>query len=175
MEPTDEELMNSVSRGNLSEMGVLFERYHKWIYNFFYQRIGSEYVCKDLTQNVFMRAIQYRSSYKGGKFVSWIFSIARNICFNFFEQNKSIYNNMDVELLENKIEVDEILKNENLDHMKIILKRLNPKERELIQMARFENMNYKSIAAITNSTEGAIKVKIHRIIKKLQSLYFKTI
>jgi len=42
-------------------------------------------------------------------------------------------------------------------------------------MNRIQGIKYHQIAEITNSTEGAVKVKIHRVIKKLRDVYFETI
>lgn len=83
---TDEELMRQVSNGNLDFMRLLYDRYHQWIYNFFIQMIHDKDACEDLMQTTFYKAIKYRKSYKGGKFDSWIFRIARNIGFDFYEQ-----------------------------------------------------------------------------------------
>ena len=42
-------------------------------------------------------------------------------------------------------------------------------------MNRFQGIKYDSIAQIIGSSEGAVKVKMHRIIKKLKTVYFETI
>ncbi len=77
---TDENVMMNVKNGNLSEMSVLFERYHIRIFNFFL-KMGLEMdVSQDLTQNLFYRMIKYRNSYKNGSAViSWVYQIARNL------------------------------------------------------------------------------------------------
>jgi len=60
----DEILMQNVKDGNLSEMSVLFERYHLRIYNFFFRLTFDMDVSQDLTQNLFYRMIKYKNSYK---------------------------------------------------------------------------------------------------------------
>ncbi len=171
---TDEELMWDVSRGNLDAMTFIFERYHLRIYNFFYQMTRDKAVSEDLTQNVFYKAIRYRLSYKGGKFVSWIFKIARNIFSDYYQKQKRIQNNIKLEKIE--AETDEgIDKKEEIDHLFRALKRLKVEERELIVMNRLQGIKYDRIAEITDSSEGAVKVKVHRIIKKLRNVYFETI
>ena len=85
---SDEDLMEIVSQGNLDAMTYIFERYHIRLYNFYFQKIRDASVCEDLTQNVFLKIIKYKHSYKGGKFASWIFKIARNLFYDYYQEQK---------------------------------------------------------------------------------------
>ena len=172
---TDEELMHDVSRGNIDAMAFLFERYHLRIYNFLFQMIRDKAVCDDLTQNVFYKAIRYRTSYKGGLFVSWIFKIARNIFSDYYQKQKSLQHNVEVEQLADENIEDTIGRTEETAHLYHAMKKLKVEDRELIVMNRIQGIKYKRIAEITGSSEGAVKVKIHRIINKLRTVYFETI
>ena len=80
--------MTIVSEGNLDAMTYIFERYHVRLYNFYYQMVKDVAICEDLTQNVFIKVIRYKHSYKGGKFVSWIFKIARNLFYDHYQAQK---------------------------------------------------------------------------------------
>lgn len=172
---TDEQLMLEVAQGNLDAMTHIFERYNKRLYNFYFQMIADKAVCEDMTQTVFYKAIRYRESYKGGLFVSWIFKIARNVFSDNYQNSKKKSHNEDVELIASKKVENQIDKNERVDHLKEALKLLTNEERELIVLSRFQGVKYHQISEITGMSEGAVKVKIHRTIKKLKSVYFKTI
>jgi len=172
---TDEELMHDVAGGNLDAMTFIFERYHLRIYNFLFQMTRDKAAAEDLTQNVFYKAIRYRTSYQGGQFVSWIFRIARNLFSDYYKKQKKSQNNV---IFENLSDTDVTAKEnrmEDVDHLHIALRRLNTEDRELIIMNRLQGIKYDKIAEITGSSEGAIKVKVHRIIKKLRTVYFETI
>jgi RNA polymerase sigma-70 factor (ECF subfamily) len=41
-------------------------------------------------------------------------------------------------------------------------------------MHRFQEIKYEQIAQIIGSTENAVKVKVHRALKKLKEIYFQT-
>ena len=172
---TDEELMHDVSKGNLDAMTFLFERYHLRIYNFLFQMVRDKAVCDDLTQNVFYKAIRYRTSYKGGMFVSWIFKIARNIFSDYYQKQKRLQSNVVVEQLAD-INVESVTdQTEEIAHLYSAMEKLKMEDRELIVMNRIQGMKYDSIAELIGSSEGAVKVKIHRIINKLRTVYFETI
>ena len=166
--------MHDVAAGNLDAMAFIFERYHLRIYNFLYQMIRDKAVAEDITQNVFYKAIRYRTSYKGGQFVSWIFKITRNLMSSYFQEKQRSYNTVKVDELIEVIENNSRDSTEEVAHLHSVLNTLNESDRELIVMNRLQEMNYNIIAKITDSTEGAVKVKVHRIIKKLRTAYFET-
>jgi len=167
--------MHDVSQGNLDAMTFIFERYHLRLYNFLVQMTRDKAVAEDLTQTVFYKAIRYRTSYKGGQFVSWIFKIARNVFSDHYQKSKKTLNNIDIDFVAHKSEDDVLDRKEELAHLHSALNRLNVEEKELIIMNRFQGIKYDQIAQITESSEGAVKVKVHRIIKKLKTVYFQTI
>ena len=163
--------MTAVAQGSLPQMSVLFDRYHKRIYNFLYQMVKDEAVCEDITQNVFYKAIKYKHSYRGGKFVSWIFKIARNNLADYFELQKRKQPNIAIEQLETPQE--EGLE-EEVAHLYQALDALATADKELIVLSKIQGISYEDIAQMTDSSTGAVKVKTHRILKKLRTLYFET-
>src|SRR6187549_1933757 len=87
---TDELVMEAVKSGDLQQASLLFERYHKRIFNFLARMTMDRIVAEDLTQNVFMRMIKYRSSYRqGARFQSWIYQVARNIFTDYYQDAKN--------------------------------------------------------------------------------------
>ena len=167
--------MHSVAQGNLDAMSFIFERYHLRIYNFLFQMIRDEAVCEDLTQNVFYKVIKYKHSYKGGKFVSWIFKIARNLFSDHYQKQKRTQGFENLETLTDHQEEDVMERTENINHLHKVLNTLNKDDKELITLSKLEGLKYEQIAEITNSTPGAVKTKVHRIIKKVREHYFETL
>ena len=88
-ETTDEILMENVKSGNLSDMSVLFERYHLRVYNFFFRLTFDMDVSNDLTQNLFYRMIKYRHTFNNRfTFKSWIYQMARNIHTDYYLEKR---------------------------------------------------------------------------------------
>src|SRR4051812_17463166 len=96
---TDETIMEAVKDGNLQQASLLFDRYHKRIFNFLARMTMDRDLAEDLTQNVFLRIIRYRTSYRQGlKFQSWIYQIARNVFSDHYQANKNRFSDfVDVE------------------------------------------------------------------------------
>ena len=172
---SDEELMRIVSEGNLDAMTYIFERYHIRLYNFYYQKVKDIDVCEDLTQNVFLKVIKYKHSYKGGKFVSWIFKIARNLFYDHYQEQKKTASFEDIDTITGELDEEIIEKEEEVSHLMKVLNNLNEKDKELIIMNRIDGIKYEQIAEIVGSNTIAVKTKIHRIVQKLRTNYFETL
>ena len=168
--------MLNVSKGDLDQLRHLFDRYHVRIYNFFQKMVRNQAVSEDLTQDVFAKVIRYRSSYKQGNFASWIFTIARNIFSTYYQKQKKERSHTINDDLTGSGEVLITESNEEeLNHLQRALLKLSNSDRELIVMHRFQEIKYEQIAEIIGSSEGAVKVKVHRALKKLKQVYFQTI
>jgi RNA polymerase sigma factor (sigma-70 family) len=173
---TDETIMVAVRNGNLNEASLLFDRYHKRIFNFLATLTNDRDEAEDLTQNVFLRMIKYRNSFKDdSRFQPWIYQIARNVFSDFYKGQKNRVNNIDVEKLSDHIpESDEskaMQEKEELLHAG--LARLSEDERQLLVLTRFQHMKYEEVAHVMETTVANIKVKVHRAIGKLREYYFE--
>ena len=174
---TDEMIMEAVKSGDLQQASLLFERYNKRIFNFLARMTMDRAVAEDLTQNVFLRMIKYRSSYRdGSKFHSWIYQVARNIFSDHYQSTKNRKNDfVDVEKMRDRIADSE--ENMILDEQEKLLQRsmqmLNEEQRELLVLTRFQHMKYEEVAIIMNTTVANVKVKVHRAIGKLREHYFQ--
>lgn len=166
--------MLQIAQGKLEMLSFLFDRYHLRIYNFFFKMNRDKMVSEDLTQEVFLKIIRYKASYKSGNFAAWIYTIARNIFASHYQKTKKERANVidDDRLSSNEILVTES-NQEELDYLQKALLQLSNSDRELIVMHRFQEIKYEQIAEIIGSTENAVKVKVHRALKKLKDIYFQ--
>jgi RNA polymerase sigma factor (sigma-70 family) len=61
---SDTELMAAVRDGDLVQLGVLFERHHVGLFNFFLRLTGNRQLSEDLVQEAFIRILKYRKSFR---------------------------------------------------------------------------------------------------------------
>ncbi|MCH4565678.1 hypothetical protein MKP05_21595, partial [Halomonas sp. EGI 63088] len=64
---------------------------------------------------------------------------------------------------------------EELSHLEEALNHLELPDRELLTLAKLQNIRYNELAVIMDSTPGAVKAKVFRAIQKLKTIYFKDI
>ncbi|MEM7484336.1 MAG: RNA polymerase sigma factor [Bacteroidota bacterium] len=172
-ELSDEMIMQKVALGNLDLLKVLFDRHHKHVYNFLYKMSGDSMLSEDLTQDVFYKLIKYRSSYKNGSFLAWLFTIARNNLKTHFTRNHR--NHDDIDVLEFKPVENGETEKEDYSHLQNALNKLDSADRELIILNRFQEVKYEELAEIIGSTPGAVKTRVCRVLKKLKNIYLENI
>lgn len=170
---SDEILMQKVAEGNLDLLKVLFDRHHKHVYHFLYKMCGDSMLSEDLTQDVFYKLIKYRSSYKNGAFVPWLFTIARNNLKGHFARNHRPHE--DVSVLDFKLLEEESDPQEDYSQLQFALSQLDPADRELVILNRFREIRYEELAEMMGSTPGAVKTKVCRVLKKLKKIYLENL
>jgi RNA polymerase sigma factor (sigma-70 family) len=174
---TDEILMEAVKSGDLQQASALFERYNRRIFNFLARMTMDRALAEDLTQNVFLRIIKYRNSYReGARFQSWIYQVARNVFSDHYQAHKNKFSDfVDVEKVSDYLHDPD--DNEALDEREKLLQRsmalLSEEQRELLVLTRFQHMKYEDVAVVMDTTVANIKVKVHRAIAKLREHYFE--
>jgi RNA polymerase sigma-70 factor (ECF subfamily) len=174
---SDEMIMEAVKNGDLQQASLLFDRYQKPVFNFLARMAMDRDAAEDLTQNVFLRMIRYRNTYReGNKFQSWIYQIARNVFSDHYQKEKNKRADfVDVERLSDYL-TDGNMEEEQLEREKILhrsMARLNGEQRELLVLTRFLHVKYEEVAVIMDMTVANIKVKVHRAIQKLREHYFE--
>ena len=87
---TDEILMIAVRDGDLAKLGLLFERYHTALFDFLSRTTGDRAAAEDLVQDVFVRILKYRRTYRDHScFETWMFRIARNSRADHFRKREA--------------------------------------------------------------------------------------
>jgi RNA polymerase sigma-70 factor (ECF subfamily) len=174
---TDEIIMEAVKSGDLQQATLLFERYNKRIFNFLARMTMDRSLAEDLTQNVFLRIIKYRNSYReGARFQSWIYQVARNVFSDHYQRHKNKFSDfVDVDKISDHMPDKEEgdLQNEKEILLHRSMAKLTEEQRELLVLTRFQQMKYEEVAAIMDTTVSNIKVKVHRAIIKLREYYFE--
>src|SRR5215467_14541162 len=90
MTETDENLMLAVRAGDVSKLGLLFDRHHRALFDFFARMTGSRSLADDLVQDVFFRILKYRDTFREeSRFKAWMFRIARTARFDHYRKHET--------------------------------------------------------------------------------------
>lgn len=85
----DEQLAVKYLAGDEKALEILIGRYLRYVYNFIARFIGERKEAEDLTQEVFLRVWKNIKKFdRKRSFKTWLFSIARNICIDYFRRRK---------------------------------------------------------------------------------------
>lgn len=168
--------MMKVKNGDLDKLGLLFERYNRPLFSFFYRKTMDPGLSEDLVQSVFERMLKYRTTYSGtGAFTTWMFSIARNAHIDHFRKQKR---RKEDELPDEERFVGEIpagyAELDERNQKKILLERaldqLSDEKQEVVVLSRYEGLRYHEIAEIQGVSESAVKVRFFRAMKELKQI-----
>ncbi len=169
--------MLRVKAGDVGCLGELFERHHAKIYHFCYRMTGNEATSQDLVQEVFMRTLKYRKSFRGdSRFRPWLYRMARNACIDHFRRDgrgpRLLDELPDTPSGEPSVS-DRLERSEDADRLRAALDRLPIDKREVLILSRFELRRYSEIAEALDCSVGAVKVRVHRTLKQLREIYFE--
>jgi RNA polymerase sigma-70 factor (ECF subfamily) len=160
-------------------MGLLFERYHRPLFAFFYHSNGDPTASEDLVQNVFYRMLKYRHTFTGdGEFRTWMYHLARNVLADAAKKNKPSAHHQDIDDWAGKIAggtaADASLQQaQETALLHQALSRLSADQREVLVLSRFQELKYEQIAQLLDTTVGAVKVRAHRALNQLKDIYLK--
>ncbi|WP_026999728.1 RNA polymerase sigma factor [Eisenibacter elegans] len=170
--------MQQVCQGQTQQLGLLFERYHIRLYNFYRRTVNDEELCEDLVQTVFERILKYKHTYKPeAAFKSWFYSIARNVKADHFKKQKYLTDPLDPIQTERNLQLS--TEDRSLEHEEQIqtlyeaINRLPEDKREILVLSQLEEMEYKELSAVFGITENAARVKVHRALKSLKEIFHK--
>jgi len=177
MSESDENLMHSVRGGDVSKLGILFDRHHRAVLNFFFRMTGHKTVADDLAQEVFFRILKYRNTFRDDScFMAWMFHIARNVRVDYLRKHR------DETALEENHTIDIQSSSgpgQQLEHQQqvVLLERamfsLSPEKREVLILHRYHDMKYEQIAELMGCAVGTVKTRAHRALKELRDIFKK--
>lgn len=171
----DNQLMGRVKDGDVALLGELFERHHQRLFHFFLRLARSRSAAEDLVQEVFVRMLKYRHTFRSeSEFVPWMFTLARNAATDLYRARpKELPEDPDAP--EPRADLPHPIagleRSEQEAKLRRALGRLSPANRELLLMARFSELKYDRIAELLGVSEGAVKVRVHRAMKELKEAF----
>lgn len=182
---SDEELMAVLRAGNQAIFTELVRRYQNDLFRFCLHYLKDVERSKDMAQETFVRVYVARDRFDDSRrFRPWVLCIARNLCLNELKRKKTV----PMESLEDYASASreaggEILRSSNDGPDELLatserhallakaLDGLDPDCREIVVLRFFERMQARDIAEIVGSSEGAVRTKLHRILKSLRDKY----
>lgn len=171
---SDEALMARIREGELEHAGLLFERHHGALYSFFVHTTRQRAVSQDLTQDVFVRVLTYRTSYRPGARVRpWLHRIARNLLAEYWRRLTPAAVALDDTPTASSAPspVAELERDETQAQLDAALAQLNPEQRELLVLSHVSDLTYPEIAETYGITVNAARVRVCRALKAFRTHY----
>ncbi|MCX6952341.1 MAG: RNA polymerase sigma factor [Verrucomicrobia bacterium] len=176
---SDHALMLAVRDGELDALGELFERHHGPLFGFLVKLTGQRTAAEDVAQTVFQRMLKYRHTYRDdGSFTAWMYHLARRCAADHFRKTNAAPHATDpVDLQDFADDAPDAGDHATVrdDHalLHTALSRLDRDDREVLLLARFQELSFAEISGILECSVGAAKVRAHRALHELRNVYFQ--
>lgn len=135
------------------------EQYDK-LFRYCYMKTRNLHVAEDITQETFLRFLNSRSYKEIGKQMPYLYTIARNLCNDYFRQNKTI------ELDENIAAPEK--KNNYLEEA---LDQLDEEEKELLFLRYTNDVSINDLAKHYKVSRFVISRRIKKALSHLKEEY----
>ena len=154
----------------------LYEENFDRIYRYIVLKIGDRTEAEDMTQQVFLNALQSISSYKwkGMPFTSWLYRIAHNQVVDYFrKKSKHATVPLDESLPIPAVDGDpkyEVERKMEIETIAMVTKKLTQSQQEVISLRFASELSIAEVAGVMGKSEGAVKALQHSAIAALRKV-----
>ena len=158
----ERDVVSRAVKGDGEAFAQLYEEHFDKIYRYVYLRVGNQAETEDLTQEVFVKALEAIGSYKWRDlpFGAWLFRIAHNQVIDYSRKQSKVAemawdNNMAPAgeptpevIAEQELEVEDLVDN---------IKKLPPAQREVISLRFGSELSVAEVAKALGKSPGTVK------------------
>ncbi|MCB0397398.1 MAG: sigma-70 family RNA polymerase sigma factor, partial [Flavobacteriales bacterium] len=166
----NEKAMIEAAKANVRNFEPLYTKYYEAIFLFIFRRTEGMEVARELTSEVFFRALSKLDTYedRGVPFSAWLYRIALNIIHN----NHRAHKTKRIITLEDhhlKAYCEEAgWSDDRMEMVEAAILTLDEEETSYMELRFFEERPFREIAAIMNTSEAGAKMKMQRILQKIR-------
>ncbi len=167
----DEDLLRQVGEGSQDAFKQLYEKTDRTLYGFILSILRNPHDTEEVMQETYMKIWTSASGYQPqGKPLAWMFTIARNLCYMKFREQK---HQSDVGLDElNGTESGEFCPQIENAADKLVLKAaleaLKEEERQIVLLKNSSGLKHREIAQALGMPLATVLSKYNRAMKKLE-------
>ena len=170
----EESLVRRAQKQDQEALAEIYERYFDKIYRYIFFRVGNIQEAEDMTQQVFLKALEKIASFKWRSIPlsAWLFRIAHNKVVDYFRK-KSKWATMPIEpylaivedgddphlLLEEKLETEQLIS---------AIRGLTEAQRAVISLRFSSELSVAEAAKVLGKNPGAVKALQHNAIVALR-------
>ena len=170
--PNDRFYIQRVKAGDIRAFSAIVSNYQSRVFTIVLKIVANREDAEDIMQEVFVKVFKSLDQFKEeSEFSTWLYRIAYNTTLSELRKRKLSFVpiNDDLNTVNEPIadEEEHDLTNIKLQHLDEALKKLPPDEIFLITLYYFKEQSIEAISKISNLSVANVKVKLHRIRKKL--------
>ena len=168
--------MKRVQSGDTQLMGILYERHKTSLFNYFLRCTNNRVRSEDMVQNVFLKVLRNIHNFNGtGEFRYWLFRIARNSWIDKTKSKEPVMKAVAFENDHDQVQNFETTGETGIKELRKLklrkaLECLSEEKRDAIILSRYQGLDYKTIAEISDCTESAVKSRVMRGLTEIRKM-----
>lgn len=179
---SDEEIIARYrSEGDAGYIGVLYKRYMHLVLGVCMKYLQDEDESKDAVMQIFEKLLTDLRKYEIGAFKAWLHTVTRNHCFLHLRRNKKEISRVDPYIMEKQtakhqeesVSMDGQAHEQRLQDMEQALERLEPHQRQCIELFYLQQKSYTEVAALTGFNMNQVKSYIQNGKRNLKIMLGK--
>ena len=175
---SEEDLVRRAKQQDQEAFTRLYEDYFDKIYRYIVIKVGNETEAEDMTQQVFLNALQSISSFKwqGVPFSAWLYRIAHNQVVDHLRKKTkrpATFEDPPIYVSDgNKYSDPQKMTEHNMNMEQLVSasEQLTEAQREVISLRFTSDLSTAEVAKIMGKSEGAIKALQHSAIVALRKV-----
>ena len=167
----EESLVRRAQQHDHEAFAQLYEEHFDKIYRYVTLKIGNETEAEDVTQQVFLNALQSIPSFKwkGIPFSAWLFRIAHNQVVDYLRKKKRIAVPLDESLASNDNNPQSVAEHKlDIEQLLLATRQLTEAQREVISLRFTSELSIAQVAKVMGKSQGAVKALQHSAIVALR-------
>ena len=181
MQYTDNDILTALKRGERYGYEALVARYGQTVFTMVVRIVGDEARAEELTQDTFIKLFETIDRYdpKRASLSTWLCRIAYRLAIDELRRrhNDPLYYAEDLEAIDTDenadFEMDSLDREMMLTQLEVAVRELTVEEQNLLAMFYYEHRSIREIVFIVGAKESTVKMRLHRIRKKLYEIMIK--
>ena len=163
--PPDDELAVGALR-DPAQYALLYRRYVRRVYRYFYGRVGCADDAEDLTSQLFLEVLKAPPrSRPQGKFAPWLFTLARRRASDFHRsQSPAFPLDWIKEMASGEDPLESTIQAERISRLSGLYRQLDEERQELIRLRFGAGLTHRQVGEVLGRTEAAVTMAMHRVL-----------
>ena len=169
----NQDYIRRVKAGDFKAFSYIVSDYQQMVFTIVFRIVNNREDAEDITQEIFIKVFKSLNSFKEeSEFSTWLYRIAYNTTLSEVRKRKIVFSSFDDDFSMLKDEeinenIEDLAVEERISYLEQALKTLPAEDTLLITMFYLDNQSIEEIGRISNLSQANVKVKLHRIRKKL--------
>jgi RNA polymerase sigma-70 factor, ECF subfamily len=177
----DDQLVQRMRQGEVEALDVLYDRYARAVFSFAVRIVHDSRIAEEVLQEAFMRSWQQAARFElnRGNYASWLLSITHNLAIDEVRKSQRRPQKADM------VDITDVLRSEvdttvNIEEaaeatelrgvIRDAMDHLPEAQRRAIELAYFEGLTQREVAAFLNEPLGTIKTRMRLGMQKLKDV-----